>query len=225
MRVRSAARRRGVAPVFVAAVVVAVSAGCASPMPSGGIGPSPPAVSPRPTATSIASATIPPTAVPTDAGSGPAVIVDPALLQVLPSSVAGVVLTPDAATAAEIAADPSLASDVEALALAAAFGPLSSGDTGGDYAVATVVRLRPGAFSDGFFRGWRDTFDAGVCEQAGGVAGHAQADLGGRTTWIGTCAGGVHTYHTVLRDDTILVSVQGAGPARYGEQIMAALRE
>jgi len=153
------------------------------------------------------------------------VTVDPALLEVLPSAVGGVALTPDAETAADIAADTSLADDVEALALAAAFGPLSSGDTGGDYAVATVVRLLPDVFTDGFFRNWRDTFDAGVCGQAGGVAGHAQADIGDRTTWIGTCAGGVHTYHTVLRDDTILVSVQGAGPARYGEQIMAALRE
>ncbi len=211
--------------VFVAGVVVAVSAGCASPMPSGGISPSPSAVASRPTSTSTASATIAPTTVPTDTGSGPAVTVDPALLQVLPSAVDGVALTPDAETAAEIAADPSLADDVEALALAAAFGPLSSGDAGGDYAVATVVRLLPDVFTDGFFRNWRDTFDAGVCEQAGGVSGHAQADIGGRTTWIGTCAGGVHTYHTVLRDDTILVSVQGAGPARYGEQIMAALRE
>jgi hypothetical protein len=151
--------------------------------------------------------------------------VDAGLLAVLPRTVAGMPLVADAETSAEIAADPSLAATADGIALAAAFGPLATDDTGGDYAVATVVRLRPDVFSDGFFREWRDSFDAGVCGQAGGVSGHAQAVLAGRTVWIGTCAGGVHTYHATLRDDTVLVSLQGAGPGRFGEQIMAGLTE
>lgn len=190
-----------------------------------------PASATTPSAAAVPSSTGPASSTPTAGTSTPSavidrlVVVDPDLLAVLPAQVAGIALTPDAETAASIAADPTLASDVEALALAAVFGPLPSGDVGGDYAVATVVRLLPGTFSDGFFRSWRDTFDAGVCEQAGGVDGHAQAELGGRTVWIGTCAGGVHTYHAVLRDESVIVSAQSAGPGRFGEQIMAGLTE
>ena len=148
-----------------------------------------------------------------------AVVVDGGLLALLPAEVDGVALTPDPDTAAELAADPGLADPLAAIAVTAAFGPLASDETGGDYAVATVVRLRDGVFSEGFFRDWRDTFDTAVCEQAGGVSGHAEADIGAHRTWVGTCAGGVHTYHATLRDDTVIVSLQGAGPGRYGEQV------
>ena len=120
----------------------------------------------------------------------------------------------DPDSAAEIAADGSIAPFVSAIALATAFGPLAT-DTPGDYVVVTVARLRPGTFGDLFFRGWRDTFDAAVCEQAGGVDGHAEADIGGHHTFIGTCAGGVHTYHVHLPARDVIVSMQGVGESRY----------
>ena len=84
-----------------------------------------------------------------------------------------------------------------------------------DYVVVTVARLKPGQFGDLFYRGWRDTFDAAVCEQAGGVDGRAEADIGGRQTFVGTCAGGVHTYHVHLPDSDVIVSMQGAGDGRF----------
>ena len=171
-----------------------------------------------------------PSAPPTDApasptvSQAPAVTVDPTLLELLPPDVEGVPLNADPDTAADIAAEESIAPFVSAIALASAFGPIST-DTAGDYVVVTVARLRPGAFSDLFFRGWRDTFDSAVCEQAGGVDGNAEADIGGRHTYIGTCAGGVHTYHVHLPARDVIVSMQGLGEGRYGERVVEGLTE
>jgi hypothetical protein len=87
----------------------------------------------------------------------------------------------------------------------------------------TVARVKPGLFGDLFYRGWRDTFDAAVCEQAGGVAGHAEAEIAGRQTFIGTCAGGVHTYHVHLPDQDVIVSMQAVGDGRFGERVVEGL--
>jgi hypothetical protein len=187
---------------------------------------------PAPSLGSVAPATAPPA---TDAasneaasqaptGSSSAIVVDDALLALLPAQVGGVALTPDRETAAGLSADASLRVAVSDLAVATAFGPLAS-DGSADYAVITIVRLHPGAFSDAFFRDWRDSFDAAVCEQAGGVSGHAETEIAGHPTWIGTCAGGTHTYHATLEDDGVIVSLQGAGPDRFGEQVIAGLTE
>jgi hypothetical protein len=152
------------------------------------------------------------------------VVVDPTLLDILPDDVAGIALQPDAATAADIADDGSLDPYVSALAIAADFGPPAS-DALGDYVVVTVARPKPGLFGDLFYRGWRDTFDAAVCAQAGGVEGNAEAQIGGRQTFIGTCAGGVHTYHVHLPDSGVIVSMQGAGEGRFGERVIEGLNE
>lgn len=163
--------------------------------------------------------TAPPTAPPATTGpSGGSSLVDGALLDVLPPDVAGSPLQADAETAAGIAADPGLAADIEALAVG-----LYAGEA--DYAVVTVTRLRPGVFSEPYFRDWRDTFDAGVCAQAGGVDGHAEATIGAHTTYIGTCVGGVRTYHVQLASPDRIVSLQALGDARYGELIVAGLTE
>jgi hypothetical protein len=146
------------------------------------------------------------------------------LLDLLPDAVAGVPLQADAETAADIAREESIAPFVSALAIAAAFAPPAS-DTLGDYVVVTVARPKPGLFGDLFYRGWRDTFDSAVCEQAGGVDGHAEAEIGGRQTFIGTCIGGVHTYHVHLPDEGVIVSMQGAGDGRFGERVVEGLNE
>jgi hypothetical protein len=160
----------------------------------------------------VASATPEPT-------GPPAIVVDPSLLELLPADIAGVRLQPDTDTAAEIATDPALAAALQSIAVAAAFGPQAT-DTLTDYAVATVVRLRPGVFDDGWFRDWRDSFDEGVCAQAGGVTGHAEATMDGRPVFIGTCAGDVHTWHVYLPREGVVVSTQGIGDGRFGERII-----
>jgi hypothetical protein len=193
-----------------AAAAIALTA-CIPPRPS----PTPAPVTESPT-TSFAA----PSASGSGSGSISGVLVDPTLLGLLPRDIDGVPLEADAETAAEIASDGSIEPFVSALAIAAAFRPDQS-----DYVVVTVARVKPGVFNDLFFRGWRDTFDSAVCAQAGGVDGNAEADIAGRHTFIGTCAGGVHTYHVHVPGRDAIVSMQGAGPGRFGELVVGGLTE
>jgi hypothetical protein len=200
------------ASLLLAGVVSVTVAACIPPRPSASVS------TPPPTAASTPSASV-------TASLGAGVIVDPTLLDVLPDSIDGIPVTPDLETAADIAAEGSIAPFVSAVALATAFGPVTTNELG-DFAVVTVARLRPGTFSDLFFRGWRDTFDAGVCEQAGGVeTGSAETEIAGHQMFVGTCLGGVHTYHLYLPAKDVIVSMQGVGPGRFAERIVAGITE
>jgi hypothetical protein len=188
-----------------------------SPIPSD----TPAGTDPPTTETIVPSPTDEPATSPAAGG----ILVDPSLLDLLPTTVSGVPLTPDAETAADLAADRALAETVEAIALAAAFGPPST-DAIGDYAVVTVARLHPGVFDDSFFRGWRDSFDEAVCAQAGGVdSGSSELDIEGHQTYRRGCVGGVVTYHTYLADRNVIVSLQGIGPAELGRRVVEGLTE
>jgi hypothetical protein len=145
--------------------------------------------------------------------------VDPSLLAVLPSTVAGLALVEDPDTESHDAADPSHAADLAGLAVAIAADPSAA-----DLAVASVVRLKPGVYSDEYFRSWRETFDAGACSQAGGLAGSAESMIAGRRTFIGHCAGGVLTYHVYLPAPGAIVSISSLGKSRLGELIVGGLR-
>lgn len=146
---------------------------------------------------------------------------DDALLAILPAEVDGRPLVPEPAAFAESASDPDLVRDASAGVVAFVVG-----GAGDDYAVPFVYALRPGVFDPGWYRSWRDSFDEGVCAQAGGVAGTAEAVIAGRSTFIGSCTGGVLTYHTHLVVDGVdhVVSIQALGPERYGELVIAGLR-
>lgn len=158
-------------------------------------------------------------------GSGTTrVVVDATLLRLLPASVGGVALEPDPTTAEQITADPSLAESADAIAVALAIRPGTS--TGDDLAIASVIRLRPGIFSDAWFETWRTTYDASACDVAGGVKGSpSQVVIAGRTVYVGTCAGDAKTYHVHLGDAGLIVSVTAAGAAHFGELVMAGLAE
>lgn len=199
----------------VGLALAVIVAGCGPSLPS------------YPGESSASSAAPPASAVPTATSpvgpSAASVRVDATLLGRLPAAVDDVRAQPDPETAAEVAGDAALQAQVEALAIAIYVAPEASGSTG-DYAVATVVQLRPGVFSDTFYRDWRDTFDAGVCEQAGGVSTRAETTIAERRVFIGTCVEGIRTYHVHLADD-LLVSIQGIGERRLGERIVGGLTE
>lgn len=168
--------------------------------------------SPPPTAASIAPTTV----VEVD--------VDTSLLDVLPESIDGQPRRPDDPTAGEIARAGNFGLDVEAIAVGLYVQAGSSASE--DLAIVSVVRLMPGAFSEAWYRDWRTTYDDGACEIAGGVApGAAQSRIGDHETFIGTCRGGVHTYHVYLADPDRVVSITAAGEGRYGERIVAGLTE
>lgn len=171
-----------------------------------------------PTGASSSPGASEPVASPTPAGSIAATVVEPGLLDILPVEVDGRDRRDDAETAAEIAADGSLQESVEAVALAL-FADTES------YVVTTVSRLRPGVYDDAFFRDWRDTFDAAVCEQAGGVdVGHGEVEIDDRQVFRSACVGGVVIYHVHLDDPDTLLSLQGAGPVDLGALVLADLR-
>lgn len=169
-----------------------------------------------PTATAAATSTPGPTVSP---GATPAVALDPSLLGVLPASVNGfdIVESPEAETAA--LADPQLATVGTAMVAGIAVDA-----TVGEFVYAVVVRLKPGAMTDAVFRDWRDSYDEGACSQANGVAGNAQAEIDGRTVYIGTCAGGVRTYHVWIPERQLVVSASSVGDRRFGETLMENLR-
>jgi hypothetical protein len=205
-------------------VAIGIGIGAALGVASrGGPAPSPTAfVAPTGTAGSLppaATGTPEPSNGSSVAPSG-AVRVDPTLLGVLPVMVAGnpVSESPEAETPA--AADPSLAGTVDRLVIG-----LGHDATMANWAFSSVVALKPGAFSDAFFRDWRDSYDTGACSQAGGTTGtSAQAPMGQYEVYIGRCAGGVSTYHVRLGARNLIVSITALGPDRYGELTIQGLR-
>ena len=208
--------RRGVV-ALASAVLAVVSAGC---------GPAPTA-SPSASSTgsgapsSAASPTGSPAATASTSGSARAVAADPNLLAFVPAEVDSIGVTYDPATTAQVAADPTLARDAVGLAVGIAVVPEASASE--DLAVVSVVRLRDPSVGEDWFRSWRDTSDTAACAPAGGVAGHAQATIGNRTVFIGSCAGGAFTYHVRLVPQGIVVSVTSLGVRRLGEKLIRGM--
>jgi len=142
------------------------------------------------------------------------VSVEESLLEVLPQELEGLPLLPSPEGVEAARTDPAVARDVEAIAGALIAEP------GGQFAYATVARLRPAVMNDEFFRDWRDSFDEAACEPAGGVAGHAESELGGRPVYIGTCGEGLRTYHAFVEGRNLLVSISSLGDRRFGERLL-----
>jgi hypothetical protein len=172
-----------------------------------------PAISPTP-----AIAPSPSTSATPSAGASGGVVVDLSLLDHLPATVDGLPVEADAVVSATIAASPGLSSDASAIALARVVAP------GGDFAIASIVRLRSGPFSDASFELWRTTYDQAACEPAGGLAASHEQQIGGRQVFVGACNGGAETYHVALTRD-ILVSITAIGSRHLGDLLVAALRE
>jgi hypothetical protein len=214
---RPSVRLRIVAAVGAALLVVACGSTPISTSGSGSPSPTaPPTASVGPSSSaSPASASVGSSASP---GPTPATVpIDPGLLDLLPATVAGdpVTAVPDPSGTD----DPTLVKTVARMVEAWVIDPAS-----GDFAYASVIVLRPGVYDAAFFSSWRASFDAGACSQAGGVTGHHQARIGGRTTFVGVCGGGVITYHVRLASEDAIVSVSSLGPSHLGEQLLAGLR-
>ncbi len=209
--IRAARPVRHVAVLLAILTSLAVAAACSPTVPS-------PATSTRalPSSVPIRSAT--PPASP-EATIHSLVPVDRRLLDVLPATVAGLTIEPSAEAEADSAADPGFAAVAASFAAAIAVDPAT-----GDFVFAAVVAVLPGTMTPDLFRDWRDSYNDGACSQAGGVVGNAEAEIGGRTVYIGSCEGGLHTYHAWLEDRDILVSASSVGTARLGEQLMDTLR-
>ncbi len=166
-----------------------------------------------------------PTSIPT-AGTSPGVaaplVVDGRLLRILPASIAGIAMQPAPDSAAGMVGDAALAQAASAVAVGIVVAP--GGSSGDDLAVSSVIQLRPGVYSDDFYRGWRDSYDRAACAPAGGVASHAQQLIGPHTVEVTVCSQGARTYHTTLPGDR-LVSITAVGDRKFGDLVMAGLRQ
>lgn len=196
------------APILAIAVLTAACSPAASASPTSMV----PGVTPAATieASPVVSST---------PGTTPAVELDPSLLAVLPSTIAGFAMAESPEAEAAAREDPQLA--VVGSAMVAGIAVDASA---GEFVYAVVVRLKAGAMNDAVFRDWRDSYDQGACSQANGVAGNAQTEIDGRTVYIGTCGGGVRTYHVWIEDKGLLVSASSVGDRRLGELLMNSLR-
>ena len=173
----------------------------------------------------------PPDSTPTDFGTPPTddsspgpsdsatITIDPELLRVLPSKVDGLAVeeSPEGDESAQT--EPALAKLATSAVGAVA---VDTGTT--DLAYALVVKLRLGALTDSKFRDWRDSYDEGTCGGASAVVGHAETLIAGRSVFIGTCSGGLRTYHVWIREKDLLISVSSLGPRKLGELLLAELK-
>lgn len=176
----------------------------------------------------VAASLVPsPTASASDAGDigdaslGP-LVVDPSLLRILPAGVAGIAMQPSPQSAASMASDASLARSASALAVGVVAA--AGGSRGDDLAVSSVIRLRPGVYTDTFYQHWMEAYDVAACDVAGGIASHVQQLIGSHTVEVTVCSQGARTYHTHLAGD-ILVSITAVGDRKFGDLVMAGLRQ
>jgi hypothetical protein len=196
------ARARGSAALLVASSAIAlVLGGC------------------DPATTASPDGSAPPATSTAEASRAPGeVAVDPGLLDILPPTIDGLAVTPAQDAAEIVVEDQSLADWIGSVAYAVVLEP----DTG-ETAIVAVVGVRDGEFGELAFRGYRDTFDPAACERAGGMAGNAQAEVGGRTTYIATCTEGVVIYHLHLTDPDRVVSVTSVGDGSLGRRVVEAI--
>lgn len=210
-------RHGGSAAALLGVVLLAAACATASPTPPAPSPTPPPAPSPTQTPTPSRTAAPSATRIPSPGEFAP---IDPALLDVLPDEVAGLPVEPTPDALVDAVEDPAVVRNVQALAAAVVIDPVAP-----EFAYATVIRFFDGVMSDAFYRDWRDTYDEGACEQAGGVSGKAEAEIGGRQVFIGSCAGGAHTYHAWLGNRGVLVSVSAVGEQRLGERLVEDLKD
>jgi hypothetical protein len=155
---------------------------------------------------------------PTPDEATPAVI-DSALLQYLPESIEAFPVTEALDEAALALADPALTGIATALDVG-----LALDESTGNLVIAHVVRLREGAFDDGTYRQWRDSYDDGACAAAGGVNARAEIPIDGRTVFVTSCVGDLRVYHVWIEDQHLLISASSVGAGRFGELLMGELR-
>lgn len=211
--------RRPVAQVLLATVLpLALVTACSSdPTATATRGPGSTGAPATATAQPLASFGPPPSPTPPDDTSP--IVLDATLLAFLPEAVGGIAVSEDIDEAATALSDPALPRIASAVDGAVA---VDAGN--GNLVYVWIVRLRPGVFTDGDYRQWRDAYDEGACAGAGGVVGRAEATIGGRQAYVTSCVAGLHTYHVWLQEDDLLVSASSIGEGRFGELLLEGLR-
>jgi len=172
--------------------------------------PAPPAAA---SSSPAAASAVPAASSPPAAGA----VRDDSLLSILPPDVDGAPVTVEEASFDEAVRDAAFADHVVRAAFAVVATPT-------DLASGVVARLHPGLLDGAFLADWRETYNEGACAQAGGVATNAETQLGDRTVYIATCAGGMTVYHAAIPERDVVVSLFSLGEGRFGERLIRDLR-
>ena len=204
---------------FLAAVLVG-ACGSTGPTPSvGAPDRQTDAVGPSGGSTDAAIQTIGPPPSPTPPDDASPIAIEPELLAFLPVAIGEIPVVEDLDVAGEALFDPAISQIATGIDAAVAV------DAGtGNLVTAWVVRLRPEAFGDEVYRQWRESYDEGACQAGGGIVGLAQAELGGRNTYVTSCVTALRTYHVWLEEQNVLISASSIGEGRFGEILMSTLR-
>jgi len=208
------------ASVALLAALVVAACGTAAPTPaSSGPVRQTDAVGPSGGATDAPSTTLGPPPSPTPPDDATPIAIEPELLAFLPASIGQIPVVEDLDVAGEALSDPAITRIATGVDVAVAV------DAGtGNLVTAWIVRLRPGAFGEEVYRQWRESYDEGACQAGGGVVGLAQAELGGRNTYVTSCVTALRTYHVWLEEQNVLISASSIGEGRFGEILMSTLR-
>ena len=150
--------------------------------------------------------------------SGAKTTLDPSLMALLPTAVAGVAVTLEPQSLAEAVADQAFVASVDRAAFPIAV-------SGSDLVSGVVAHIRAGVYSDKMFTDWRASYDEGACASSAGVVAHAQQTIGGRTTYVTTCGGGLRVYQAYIPSKGVIVSLFSTGPADLGGQLMGELQD
>ena len=212
MRRRHAARVRSASALLALGLIVAA---CGDAATSGSPTASSSSASGSPSSVaSGAPSHVPGT--PITVASGAATVLDPTLMTLLPATIAGVPVGQVPDSLADAITHPDFVASVDRAAF-----PIAT--SGGDIASGVIVHLRTGVYSDTMFGGWRTSYDEGACARSAGVVAQAQKTLGGQTTYVTTCGGGLRVYHAYLPGQGVIVSLLSIGPADLGAQLMGQL--
>ena len=147
---------------------------------------------------------------------------DPDLFEVLPDTRDVFSLIYDPLTTASIASDPALDPAVDSIATGL-YRLRDAAPDAPDFAIVNVVHLRDPSLGEDWYRSWRETYDEGACEQAGGVVRRAETPVGALIVHVGSCAGGAFTYHARLNEGNVILSMTSVGPARIGQTVAGRL--
>ena len=207
--------RRGPGLPLLALILVACQPAGPTATPGGEPGSSGAGASPS----AAAVATLGPPPSPTPPDETTPVVLDPTVLEFLPASINGIDVVESIDEATEALADPALPRIASAMDAGIA---VDSGT--GNLVAAWVLRLRPDTFTDAIYRQFRNAYDEGRCQAAGGVVASVETTIDDRAVHITTCVQGLRTYHVWLEDSGVLISAWSVGAGKFGEILMSNLR-
>ena len=144
--------------------------------------------------------------------------IDPSLLKRLPIAVGGIAMAEDADSEQALMDDATL-TDIDRMA-GAKYGTLGN-DT--DFVQVWVIHFKADKQNGDAYGQWVDTYAAGACSQANGIADVSQETINNWLVDVTVCNGGPITAYSLAIGDGVTVSMFGMGPKDLGKLLISHL--